>query len=151
MLKIEVTRSRQGGKCTWEKGGFNGENYGYSQIIADKFGNPKVAMMHNNKGEMICGNHVLFAMKEGEFIVTDDYLNGLHHIKVMQVTGILDVCDISYATLKLCWEYSNKQWSIPSPEIFNLKERITEVIHVAMDKAMYEGCCEGFYYKEKGN
>lgn len=151
MLTIEASRSRSGGRCIWEKGGFNGENHGYSQIVADKFGNPKLAMMLNTKGEMICGNHVLFAMKEGEFIVTDMYTDGLHHIKVMQVIGAFDICDATFLTVKLCWEYHNKQWSVPSPEVFSIKERISEVVNVAMDKALYEGCCEGFYYKEKGN
>jgi succinate dehydrogenase flavin-adding protein (antitoxin of CptAB toxin-antitoxin module) len=149
MLTIEVSRSRSGGRCAWEKGGFNGEDSGYSQIITDKFGNAKVAMMHNNKENIVCGNHVLFGLREGDLVITDFYHHGMHHIRVMQVTGFVDICDISLATLDLCWEYANKQWSPPSSVIHALKENISTVIDIVMDKAMYEACSEGFYYKER--
>lgn len=56
--------------CMWEEGGFNRtKKSGYSIIVADKNGKPKVPVFVKKKGSRCNSKHALFPMEIGDIII----------------------------------------------------------------------------------
>lgn len=66
---IEITRSKSGYPCLWERGG-GYTNTGEAQIITDGQGYPKRAIAVRSHGDLACMNHALIPVHEGDHIVT---------------------------------------------------------------------------------
>ena len=148
MTTLEVSRSKTGARCLWEAGGFNGKNYGYSQIVTDYKGRAKTPMFINPK-ENICGEHVLFGLRLGDFVIRDEFYEGRHTIKVLYLVEFIDAFDVSFAAFKQVWAYGNGLWGVPGEEIREVYPALSLGIIAAMRKAEEEGCYEGRYLREK--
>lgn len=69
MKEIEITITKKGIKCLWEKGG-GYTNIGSAQIIADMFGEAKRPVCIRRSGELACQEHALIPVRTNDYVIT---------------------------------------------------------------------------------
>lgn len=84
---IEITRSKSGYPCLWERGG-GYTNTGEAQIITDGQGYPKRALYVRTHGDLACMEHAIIPIQEGDHVVTVDRHRNKVAVQVDVITSI---------------------------------------------------------------
>jgi hypothetical protein len=126
-----------------EKGGSWG-NIGYARVIADKFGKPKPIL---ERGDIRCGEHGLFLVEEGDYIVEATYEEDRNPpviIEVFQVTDLCEHYEESYyiAVLALVARRGHKLRGV-------IPDCLTSAVKAAEEKVMC-CCCDHVHYGVQG-
>lgn len=140
MERVELTLSKRGLPCIWEKGGAYSST-GDSFLIADRNGKPKKAIYIRRRGQLACKEHALIPITVGDYTVSAD-----QHYKDFTVS-ISEVVEVNvkeeYYNNKVVNTFSEGEWDNPLPEEFEA------VVEAAKRKAMDYHCRSAYYIKEE--
>jgi len=86
-MNIELTITKKGLPALWESGG-GATNTGSATIIAGPNGEKLVPIYVRRSGHLSCGQHALFVIREGHFVIMASHWRRDFTIKVYQIVEI---------------------------------------------------------------
>ena len=128
MKKIRIEKTKKGYPAFWEAGG-GFTNTGEATIIANKDGQPKVAIYVRRRGHLANGEHALILIDVGDYIISANHHRGDFEIFVYKITKILK----EEASIEKIAEFSNGEWD-------NLPQFLEDAVEAAMEKATCYHC-----------
>jgi hypothetical protein len=93
LQEIRAVITPKGNTALWERGGQTARMDGYAQIIANSIGKPLIPIFIKSKGVMENGDHALFPVNEGFFIINVSYNISKYTIEVKTVYRIEDTVE----------------------------------------------------------
>lgn len=85
MLKEKIVRTSKGYPAIWEQGG-GMTRTGFSYIVAGIDGEKLVPVYIRKRGQLSCGEHALFVLREGMHIVVCNRTNDEYQVKALKFT-----------------------------------------------------------------
>ncbi len=137
-MEFELTITKRGLPAIWERGG-GATNTGSATVVAGLNGERLKPVYIRRCGHLSCGEHALFVVREGYFVVMASHWRRDFIIKVYRVVSI-DL-DNKMALLELVNEYSQGEWDSDLP-IY-----LKDAVDTAMKKAICYHCREPHYYR----
>ena len=83
-IKEKFIKTKHGRLAIWEEGGGR-TNTGYALLVAGEEGKKLEPIYIRKKGDLACGQHALFLLKPGMFIVEVDRVHEDYEIKVYKI------------------------------------------------------------------
>lgn len=140
-MKFEISKS--GKSVFWECGGA-GTNTGIAEIICNRDGSKKTALFFKRGGHLSKGQHALFVVDTGDFIIGVSQHRGDVEITVKQVWDIVETTE-KYITRKVITisNFKNEEWDVEPPPYLDA------AIRAAVDKSFDYHCRSVYYGIEK--
>ena len=135
-MNIELTITKKGLPALWESGG-GATNTGSATIIAGPNGEKLAPIYIKRSGSLSCGQHALFVVQEGYYVVMASHWRRDFTIKVYQIVEIN--LEAQTARLSQLYEYSQGEWNYDPPAW------LKNAIDTAMEKAICYHCREPHY------
>lgn len=128
-MRLQIERTKKGYPAFWESGG-GYTNTGEATIIANKNGQPKEAIYVRRRGHLANGEHALFILEVGDYII-----KAFHHREDFEIV-ILKVLDFEEETAVAeqvnC--FSRGEWDA------KLSASLEAAVQAAMKKATCYHC-----------
>ena len=139
-MRLQIERTKKGYPAMWESGG-GYTNTGEATIIANKDGQPKKAVYIRRRGHLANGEHALFILEVGDYIVEAN-----HHrdfgIGIFRMLGFEDKEEEVYAIVEQVNCFSRGEWDAELPA------SLEAAVKAAMEKATCYHCREPHFIVE---
>ena len=136
---LGIEKTKKGYPAMWERGGAS-EKTGYAYIITGEHGERLVPIHINKKGNIANGEHALFVVKPGYYVVHAIRSGAEERIFIYRIKQISEDNGRFYAVFVIENKFENEKWDAEPPEFLKL------AIQAAVDKALCYRCTEPFYY-----
>jgi len=133
---MRVERTKKGFPALWEDGGA-GTNTGVARIIAAPDGSPMTPVYIRRRGSLASGNHALFIVKPGCFVIEARQHRRDFTIEIYKIKGF----DGDEAILERVNSFDYGEWDT------ELTPELLPAIEAAKEKALCYHCREPHYIK----
>jgi hypothetical protein len=129
----DIVYSKTGLPCVWESGGGR-THTGSSQIVCDRNGLPISPLYIKQRGTLVCGQHALFHVKPGTYVIRASRRHLDYEVEVYMVQD-------SPTRLELVYSYSQGEW-VP-----DLPMELEAAVEAAKGKTTEYHCRRPVYFK----
>jgi len=130
---IDIVYSKTGLPCVWESGGGK-TNSGRSQIVCDRSGLPISPLYIKQRGILACGEHALFHVKPGTYVIRASRRHSDYEILIYMV-------QYNPVQLNLAYSYCQGEWALGPPA------ELEAAIEAAKGKTTEYHCRRCVYFK----
>lgn len=135
--------SKTGKTVCWERGGA-GTNTGSADIICNEKGGKKTALFFRHGGPLSCGEHALFVVDTGDYVINARQHRGDVTITVFKVGEIVRKDENSHHRgIAAAYVFKEESWDVEPPKELN------EAIQAAVDKSRDYHCRVVYWGIEK--
>lgn len=131
--KIEIEKTKKGYPAYWEAGG-GFSNTGKAIIIASPNGGPKKPVYVRRRGHLANGQHALFIIEKGDYIIKCDHHREDFEIQIFRVLNFEEEKEEIYAITEQVNRFSRGEWDKEPPAY------LEQAVHTAMHKATCYHC-----------
>ena len=135
MKKVLIERTKKGYPAFWEAGG-GYTNTGEATIIASPSGGPKKPVYVRRRGHLANGNHALFILEVGDYIIFANHHRGDFYIEISKILGFDDKEGEAVAIVEQVNCFSSGEWDAELPAY------LEAAVQAAMQKATCYHCRE---------
>lgn len=140
-LTFEVSKS--GKTVVWESGGA-GTNTGAADVVCAADGSKKTALFFRRGGSLSCGNHALFVLDTGDYIIHARQHRGDMSITVIKVGEIVQKDASSHRrAITTTYNFREESWDTEPPK------ELEAAIKAAARKSRDYHCRSVYYGIEK--
>jgi len=140
-MRLQIERTKKGYPAMWESGG-GYTNTGEATIIANKDGQPKKAVYIRRRGHLANGEHALFILEVGDYIVEANHHREDFGIGIFRMLGFEDKEEEVYAIVEQVNCFSRGEWDAELPA------SLEAAVQAAMEKATCYHCREPHFIVE---
>ena len=135
--------SKTGKTVCWEAGGAS-TNTGFADVICNANGGKKTAVFFCHGGHLSCGNHALFVVETGDYVIHVRQHRGDINITVIKIGEIVQKNETSHRRgIVSSYTFDEESWDIEPPEELN------EAIQAAVNKSRDYHCRRVYWGIEK--
>ena len=131
MKKILIEKTKKGYPAFWEAGG-GYTNTGEATVIASPSGGPKKPVYVRRRGHLANGQHALFIIEKGDYIIKCDHHREDFEIEIFRITGFEE--ENTYAMIEQVNYFSQNEWEADLPAF------LEAAVQAAMKKATCYHC-----------
>lgn len=112
-MKISIERTKRDCPALWEWGG-GYTNTGEAQIVCGPNGEPLKPVYVRRRGSLANGNHALFIVRPGCYVVRAEHHRGDFAIDVLKIKNINS--EEAEAEVELAYQFDQGDWDVEPPE-----------------------------------